>query len=158
METFATRLRELRLAKGYSQKQLAAQIKVSSQSVSLWERGPRKPEKRYIALLCFVLNCNMEYLLGLTDELNPPLEELTEADYDLMPLIKKDEDLTKTAIQMCQLSEEMFEIVKATIQEAYRQDRIHDRLKPAEDHIVSIISSVLFNDRIREQDELDSSQ
>lgn len=46
------------------------------------------------------------------------MEELTEEDYDLMPLIKKDEDLTKTAIQMCQLSEEMLEIVKATIENA----------------------------------------
>ncbi len=142
MATFATRLKELRLANGYTQKSLAEQLEVTAQSVSLWERGPRKPDNKTIGMLCFILNSNKEYLLGLTDKHEPPMPEPTEEDLDWLACAEDDEVLTDMAIQMCQLSAEMREIVKAVIRQAYRLDKMNDRLIPAEDHVVQIASSV----------------
>ena len=144
MATFATRLKELRLANGYSQKQLAEQVEVTAQSVSLWERGPRKPDNKTIGMLCFVLNSNKEYLLGLTDEYRPPMKEPTEEDLDWLACAEDDEVLTGMATQMCQLSAEMREMVKAVIRQAYRLDKMNDRLIPIEDHEVRITSSALL--------------
>lgn len=144
MATFATRLKELRLANGYSQKQLAEQVEVTAQSVSLWERGPRKPDNKTIGMLCFVLNSNKEYLLGLTDEYRPPMKEPTEEDLDWLACAEDDDVLTGMATQMCQLSAEMREMVKAVIRQAYRLDKMNDRLIPIEDHEVRITSSALL--------------
>ncbi len=43
-ETFAANLRQLRLAKGYTQEQLAERLQVSPQSVSRWECGNTLPD------------------------------------------------------------------------------------------------------------------
>ena len=158
MATFATRLKELRLSNGYSQKQLAEQIEVTAQSVSLWERGPRKPDNKTIGLLCFALNCTKEYLLGLTDEYEPPMKDPTQEDLDWLACAEDDEVLTGMATQMCQLSAEMREMVKAVIKQAYRLDKMNDRLIPIEDHVVRITSSVLLRKDAKDDEAHNSSQ
>ena len=44
MATFEERLRQLRKEKGLSQKELAEALNVANTTVSIWERGLRKPE------------------------------------------------------------------------------------------------------------------
>ena len=146
MATFATRLKELRLANGMSQKQLAEAIEVTAQSVSLWERGPRKPDKKTIGALCFQFSCTREYSFGLVDEYIPTMPELSEEDKDQLALVEDDEVLWKMAVRMCQLSYEMREMVKATIRQAYRLDKQNDRLIPMDKHRVRITSAELLKD------------
>lgn len=58
-----TSLRALREKSGYSQTDFADVIGVSRMSISLWERGDRKPSQEHIDKICSVLGCK-ESTLG----------------------------------------------------------------------------------------------
>ena len=152
MATFATRLKEMRQANDLSQKQLAEEIGVTAQSVSLWERGPRRPDDRTISALCFQLNVSREYLLGITDVYTPDIPSPTEEQLDRMIIEEDDNELWRMAVRMCQLSGEMRQMVKATIREAYRIDKQNDRLTPFDAHRVTVISAELLNEEGKKKD------
>ena len=67
METFQSRLIELRLEKGLSQVQLAKATGLSSGAISYWEAGKRAPTAPTIIILAKYFNVSSDYLLGLTD-------------------------------------------------------------------------------------------
>lgn len=143
MATFATRLKEMRLANDLTQKQLGEEIGVTAQSVSLWERGPRKPDDDTINALCIRLNVSREYLFGFTSEYAPYKSSSSNEKVDLKALMEDDYQLWKMTVRMCQLSSEMREMVKASIRQAYRLDKQNDRLKPFDSHRVRIVSAEL---------------
>lgn len=61
--TFGERLRQARLAKGLTQKQLAEKIGAKHNSVSDWENDKNKPGPDAIELICGVLQISPNYLL-----------------------------------------------------------------------------------------------
>lgn len=67
LKKFATRLKELRLEKGYSQKQLANLIKCPPSLISYYESMQKEPGFTYILALCKVLGENPDYLMGVTE-------------------------------------------------------------------------------------------
>ena len=88
MATFATRLKELRGKSGLSQPQLAQEIGVTKQTISLWERGPRRPDFPTMESLADYFNVQLSYLIGESDDSSSPSEpdyagaakEFTEED------------------------------------------------------------------------------
>ncbi len=60
-------IKEERTQKKLTQEELAKQIGVTQDSISLWEQGKRIPDTQYIILLCKVLEISSDYLLGLTE-------------------------------------------------------------------------------------------
>jgi len=147
--TFALRLKELRKKMGVSQSGLAEELGVTKQTISLWERGPRKPEQETLRKLVQLFDVSEEYLLGVSDE---PTRDEAQLDQERMQIYLDDIELQTMAWNICQLSPEMRRIVKATVQEAYRIDRERDTLKPASDYRVKIRSTVL---EVKFQDETD---
>ena len=75
---FALRLKERRQAKSISQKQengnritqqkIAAQLGVTIDTVKGWERGEFLPSLPNLVKLCYLLDCDSDYLLGLSRE------------------------------------------------------------------------------------------
>lgn len=61
---YPARLREGRLARGFSIEKLALEVGLSSQSLSKHESGTYRPLLKHFIDLCNVLNVNSEYLLG----------------------------------------------------------------------------------------------
>lgn len=61
------RIRELRLALGYSQKELGIKVDKSLYAVSKWELGEREPSNDDLIKLCDALGTTADYLLGRTD-------------------------------------------------------------------------------------------
>lgn len=61
------RIRELRLALGYSQKELGNKVDKSLYTVSKWELGERQPSNEDLVKLCDALGTTADYLLGRTD-------------------------------------------------------------------------------------------
>lgn len=57
------RLREIRLHKGLTQRQLAEKIDVSTKCISMWETGDRKPNIVMLKKLAEVLGCSADTLL-----------------------------------------------------------------------------------------------
>lgn len=64
MRKISTRIRELRIAQGLTQKQLADKINVSPQVVSNWERNYTSLDDGDIKRLVLALDTTADYLLG----------------------------------------------------------------------------------------------
>ena len=63
-----TKLKELRLEKGLTQKQVAEQLGISSTCYSGYEQGYREPDLKTLIKICRFFDISSDYLLGLKDE------------------------------------------------------------------------------------------
>lgn len=63
------RIASARGFKRMSQAELGESIGVSKQTISGWETGYRSPDGEKLSLICRVLDCSADYLLGLSDDL-----------------------------------------------------------------------------------------
>lgn len=66
------RLKLLRERWGYTQESLAELTGVSLRSITRYERGNAEANDETVARLAKALNTSTDYLLGLTDDPNPP--------------------------------------------------------------------------------------
>ena len=142
MATFATRIKEQRLKHGMTQKDLAEKLNLSAQTVSLWERGSRKPDWSAQIDLKELFEVSIEYLSGASDD-DTPVKAQTPDSLYRQEILDDDDELNRMAVQMCQLSAEMRVMVKAVIRQAYRLDKENDRLIPEADHEIRIRSTLL---------------
>ena len=142
MATFATRIKEQRLKHGMTQKDLAEKLNLSAQTVSLWERGSRKPDWSAQIDLKELFEVSIEYLSGASDD-DTPVKAQTPDSLYRQEILDDDDELNRMAVQMCQLSAEMRAMVKAVIRQAYRLDKENDRLIPEADHEIRIRSMLL---------------
>ena len=67
MNKLGKRLRELRIEKHISQKELAVIIETNNSSVCDWECGRSEPGLDVVIKLCKYFEVSADYLLGLTD-------------------------------------------------------------------------------------------
>ena len=74
---FKDRLKEIRLNKKLTQKEIANHFNTSTQSYAQWEKGLRKPSAENLQKLADFFNVSTDYLLGKTDIPDP------ESDIDL---------------------------------------------------------------------------
>ena len=58
-----TKIRELRIQKGLTQKQVADALSVSRPAVIYWEQGKTQPSAKYIKALSRILKCKVGDLL-----------------------------------------------------------------------------------------------
>ena len=102
MATFDTRLKKLRQEKGILQDTLAEDIGVTKGTVSVWERGIRKPDFDTLEKLAGYFDVTLPYLLGDSEYINS--QEI--ADEDAAPWATEDDDehLTTMAKQYARLS------------------------------------------------------
>lgn len=63
--SFAVRLRAIRLARGFKQKDVAAAIGISEPNYSMYEHGTREPGISKLTKLANVLNVSTDYLLDI---------------------------------------------------------------------------------------------
>ena len=64
---FAYRLKDLRMEKGLTLKQLSEHIGVSFNTISRWEREERVPNIENIVVLAEFFKVSADYLCGLED-------------------------------------------------------------------------------------------
>ena len=74
---FIDRLKEIRLNKKLTHKEIANHFNTSPQSYAQWETGLRKPSAENLQKLADFFNVSTDYLLGKTDIPDP------ESDIDL---------------------------------------------------------------------------
>ena len=68
MEVFSVRLREMRLKKGFRQKDMADLLGITPRAYQYYEEGKRNPDFRGLLLLAEHLNVSIDYLVGRTDD------------------------------------------------------------------------------------------
>ncbi len=144
MATFATRIKEQRLKHRLTQKGLAEKLGRSAQTVSLWERGDRRPDWSAQIDLKEFFEVSIDYLSGASDD-DTPVKTQTSDDLYRQEIMDDDDELYRMAVQMCQLSTEMRAMVNAVIKQAHRLDKENDRLCPEQYHEVTIRSSYLLD-------------
>ena len=134
MATFANRVKEQRVKKGLSQPQLAEEIGLTKQTISLWERGVRRPDFETMNILAQYFGVNLAYLIGQSDD--PTVHELTDEDASDWADSEGAVEIEGLASQLSRLSEDSRRIVAATIREAYRVDREAGKL--VEGYLVNV--------------------
>lgn len=71
---FNEKLKELRLAKGYTQEDLASKLSITRQSISKWEQGINEPDIDTLKKLCNILDCSIEDLIDDDKEIETSKE------------------------------------------------------------------------------------
>ncbi|MBO5926506.1 MAG: helix-turn-helix transcriptional regulator [Clostridia bacterium] len=81
-----TRLKELRLSKGLTQKDVAEVIKVSPQSYGYYENWVNKPDPETLIKLADLFECSIDYLLGRENDFGVSSENhnLTSSQIELL--------------------------------------------------------------------------
>lgn len=72
---FSARLRELRIRANMNQKEFAALLGIHPVTLSHYENEKREPDLNRLIELCLKLNVSSDYLLGLSDTLQPAAEK-----------------------------------------------------------------------------------
>ena len=62
------RLKELRITRGLTQKEIAKQLDISTRAYSHYEIGDRDPTIEMLKALCDFFDVPADYLIGRTDE------------------------------------------------------------------------------------------
>lgn len=87
---FKDRLRDLRLQRGYSQVELGKKLGLSNSTISMYERGERKPDFETLDLIADFFNVDVSYLLG--KEIGS-MYYLDPMVYDIAMRLSEDEEL-----------------------------------------------------------------
>lgn len=69
------RIKEARLAKGLTQKQLAEMLNATDATVNRYEKGVRSPDPETLKAIADILDVSVDYLLGKTDIPNAYIPE-----------------------------------------------------------------------------------
>ena len=67
-ETFATRLKELRKAKGYTQNQVAIYCDITEKAYQNYELQAREPKLDILIRIADLYDVSLDYLTGRADE------------------------------------------------------------------------------------------
>ena len=150
MATFDTRLKKLRQEKGILQDTLAEEIGVTKGTVSVWERGVRKPDFATLEKLASYFDVTLPYLLGESEYRNP--QEMADEDAAAWATEDDDEHLTTMAKQYARLSMPSRRIIDAAIAAVYKNDLQAGTLHGADEYSVRINSTWVLKSK-REKDE-----
>ncbi|MFS9115861.1 helix-turn-helix domain-containing protein [Streptococcus infantis] len=85
---FSERLKQLRLEKGLTQKEVADLVNVNRVTYTNWEKGNREPSFEKLFLLAESLGTNIDYLLGNSD--NPKKSTTQDEDINFSARYIKD--------------------------------------------------------------------
>lgn len=83
MDTFGSRLKELRNGKGLSQEELAKAIHLAQSTIAYYESEKKNPSKQTIQLLSDFFSVSTDYLLGKSNIRNPYIPEEYKEKYEV---------------------------------------------------------------------------
>lgn len=103
---FNTRLKELRLSKGLSQKELADKLNVGRTTVCEYERGKIVPKQEGLLELASFFNVSIDYLTGVSNDPTPQKQNTSDISNWLNTIqhILLDEDNTQVTFEGKKLS------------------------------------------------------
>ena len=67
MKIFQTRLKEMRLMCGLTQRQMASRLNISQPSYIRYENGKSQPTLENLQKICDILDVSADYLLGRSE-------------------------------------------------------------------------------------------
>ncbi len=93
MVLVATRLKQARTFRSYTQQQLAELIDSTQQQIVKWENGLNTPNAEALMRLATVLGCTTDWLLGLVEHPADHLQmqDLSSEEWQLLNLYRRGE-------------------------------------------------------------------
>lgn len=79
MNSFANILKELRIEKSLSQKELAEKLNYTQSNICEWEKGSVEPKATALKTIANYFNVSVGYLLGLEDDFGQKVIEPSSA-------------------------------------------------------------------------------
>lgn len=68
MKDFGNRIKELRIEKNLTQKELAKILNIRNTTISAWEKDIAEPPFETLVYFCKLFNVSADYLLGLEND------------------------------------------------------------------------------------------
>ena len=65
---FSVRLKELRVEKGLTQRDIAYEVGLTPNSICEWEKGRSEPSSDALKKLAKIFECSIDFLLGISDD------------------------------------------------------------------------------------------
>lgn len=93
------RIKALRLEWELLQKELAEELCLSQQTISLYESGKREPDYETLNRIAGFFNVSVDYLLGRTNVRNPYMANNTKSPEEKYPEIHDVEDAMKVILE-----------------------------------------------------------
>jgi transcriptional regulator with XRE-family HTH domain len=89
------RLREIRIACGLTQEELAEKLSLGAQQIWRYESGTTKPSSEIVGRIASTLSVNADYLLGISDDPIPKyaLDGITDQERRLIALLRRGQKL-----------------------------------------------------------------
>lgn len=148
------RLASLRENRGYSTRELAEMLGVSQSSVSLWEKGERKPDYDKIIKLADIYGVSTDYLLGNDADANiiPEYAMLNEVRNELLS------QLSITEMECKKTSEKMTELIKELDldrdyfhrkEESFKTSDFKNDIQKDEERLLSLIERSMDNKKMK---------
>ena len=104
------RIRQLRLEKGYSQKEMAALAGISYTTYSNYENNNREPSMKQIEKIATALNMTTDDLLGHTNKFSIPISCVDNENYHLFRLLSEKDSLCTRHMLQIQLEQTLKDI------------------------------------------------
>lgn len=147
MATFDSRLKKLREERNISQTQLAEDLGVTKGTISVWERGIRKPDFDKMEKIAAYFDTTLQFLLGNDDNRSPSqASDETAAKWEMDD---EEEILNEFMKKFVRLGSSSQSIIKAAINQAYKEDLANDRLQPEDIYVTKVTATWRLKERQR---------
>ena len=133
MTKFQERVKKLRQEKGISQIELAGAIEVTNDTISLWERGLRRPENKQLKKLSEFFDVSIAYLTG--NSYTRHAEDDFESEAVWLENVDFLEDMFEKATR---LSDDSLMVIREMIERTLIADDAQGKLKPEGMYTVKI--------------------
>ena len=133
MTKYQERVKKLRQEKGISQIELANAIEVTNDTISLWERGLRRPENKQLKKLSEFFDVSIAYLTG--NSYNRHAENDFESEAVWLENVDYLEDMFEKATR---LSDDSLMVIREMIERTLIADDAQGKLKPEGMYTVKI--------------------
>ena len=133
MTKFQERVKKLRQEKGISQIELAGAIEVTNDTISLWERGLRRPENKQLKKLSEFFDVSIAYLTG--NSYNRHAEDDFELEAVWLENVDFLEDMFEKATR---LRDDSLMVIREMIERTLIVDDAQGKLKPEGMYTVKI--------------------
>ena len=84
MQYFGEKIKELRLQRNMSQKQVAEYLGVVGATISAYEQGKKYPSIEILIKICTLYHVSADYLLGLSDNVQLLKSDLTDNQMSIL--------------------------------------------------------------------------
>ena len=145
MASFEERLRQLRKEKGLSQAELAAKLHVINTTVSIWERGVRKPEMGTMDRICEFFDVSLAYLLGTIDD----RQSSTDSEDRVAYRESVHDQQVNNMIIYSELSDESKATVEGVIRALYEADKTRGTLVEPVDGLKEELENLFHMDFLK---------